>query len=146
MLTEYNGDFLVGFLERVRLVFLGEDDDGPVERGPEPRDVGVPEKGSALAHYREIVNIALPSLDRALGYVRRPIGPSTAKLPNSVPVGNIVGDMIGDFYKQTVAFSCNDGRSREFTVHGDYALRVAKSSHVLCRDLQEIKCTTRHEN
>lgn len=76
----------MGLLEGVRVVAFGEDDHGAIEGGSEPRDVSMPKQRSSLPGDGEVVNIALPCLYWALSYIRRPICPSTLKLPYSMPI------------------------------------------------------------
>ena len=90
-ITQDDGDFFVGFGEGVGNPQVGEDDDGAVEGGSQPRDVGVPEEGASLAHDGEVVHVAVAGLNRALGHISRSIGPTTSQLPNAMPVfSNII--------------------------------------------------------
>lgn len=91
-LTEDDGDLLVGLWERVRHAALGEDDDGAVERGAHPGDVGVPEEGAPLPRDGEVVHEAPPRRDRALRHVRRPVVPPRPQLPNAVPASIYMHD------------------------------------------------------
>lgn len=54
---------------------FGEDDDGAVNRDPQPQDVRVPKERAALPGQGEVVHKILARLDRALRYVRRTIVP-----------------------------------------------------------------------
>ena len=84
--TEDDGYFLVGLnREGVGHAALGEDDDGPVERGAHPGDVRVPQERAPLPRDGEVVHVDLPRPDRALRHVRRPVRPPRPKLPNAVP-------------------------------------------------------------
>ena len=83
--TEDDGDLLVRGGEGVGDAELGEDDEGAVDGGAEPGDVGVPPQGAALPGHREVVHVALPRLDRALRDVRRPVRPPGPHLPDAVP-------------------------------------------------------------
>ena len=85
LLTEDDGDLLVGRRERVGHAELGEDDQGPVDGGAEPGDVGVPPQRAALPGDGEVVHVALPRLDRALRDVRRAVRPPRPQLPDAVP-------------------------------------------------------------
>lgn len=84
-LTEDDNNLLVGGGERVGDAALGEDDDGTVDGGAEPQDVGVPQQGAPLVHQREPVRVGLPGLDGALRDVGRPVGPARQHLPDPVP-------------------------------------------------------------
>jgi len=84
--TEDDGYFLVGLnREGVGHAALGEDDDGPVERGAHPGDVRVPQERAPLPRDGEVVHVDLPRPDRALRHVRRPVRPPRPQLPNAVP-------------------------------------------------------------
>jgi hypothetical protein len=72
--------------ERVGHAKLGEHDDGAVHGGAQPRNVSVPPQRAALPGDGEVVDVALPRLDRALSDVRRPVRPSRPQLPDAVPV------------------------------------------------------------
>lgn len=74
--------------ERVGDAELRLDDNGAMNGGPEPEDVSVPPERSPLAGEGEVVDVALPWIDRALRYVRRPVGPPRPKLSNAVPAFN----------------------------------------------------------
>jgi hypothetical protein len=51
----------------------------------EPADVGMPEQSPALPSDREVVDIRLARLQRALSDVGRAIGPGGSDLPHAVP-------------------------------------------------------------
>jgi hypothetical protein len=53
--------------------------------------VSVPPQRAALPGDGEVVDVALPRLDRALRDVRRPVRPSRPQLPDAVPV--VVGEL-----------------------------------------------------
>lgn len=75
----------MGFGKGVREATLGEDDDGAMDSGPDPGDMGMVEEGSPLAYDGEVVGIALSALNWALRYVGRSICPSTPQLPDTMP-------------------------------------------------------------
>ena len=77
---------MVGFGERIGNTTFGEDNNCAVNSGSEPEDVSMPPEGTALAGQGVVVCVDLSWLDRALGYVSRPIGPSCSHLSHTVPV------------------------------------------------------------
>lgn len=83
--TKDHGDFFVGFGEWVRDTTLGEDNNGPIDGGSDPRYMGMPEESSPPAHDSEVVDIALARLYGALCHISRPVSPSTSRLPNPMP-------------------------------------------------------------
>lgn len=86
MITEDDGNFLVGFGKWVRNAALGKNDDGAVHRGPQPGYMSMPEKSTSLANNGEVVHIALVSLYGTLSYIGWSISPPCLKLSNAMPV------------------------------------------------------------
>lgn len=157
--TQYDHNFLVGFRERVWNATFGQDDDGSVQGCPEPKYVCVPKEGAPLAGDGEVVHIALTRLDRALGNVRRPVGPPRPQLPDTVPDhithqnqdsifsrlvrikfnaelsspvdGDIVFDKVGDPDEHGVVFPSVESGSREPPVHGHDGLARTQPRRIL---------------
>lgn len=55
LITEDNGDFLVGLFERVRLVAPWEDDQRSVKGRSEPRDMSMPKESASLTCDGEVI-------------------------------------------------------------------------------------------
>lgn len=75
ILTKDNWDFLVGVWKGVWTTGCGSDNDGSMNRGSEPFEVGVPQKSSFLAGDVKSVGVGLAGSDRALGYIFGSIRP-----------------------------------------------------------------------
>lgn len=110
----------MGFGEGIRDVASRGDDDGPVEGGPQPGDVSVPEESPSLAYDGEVIHIALPCLYGALGHVRRTISPSTPQLANTMPVRS----MHRSFDSHDIHFivkksSCKKWETKRSSVHSN---------------------------
>lgn len=150
--------FLVGVRERVGHTGFRVNDEGAINGCPEPRDVGVPEKGALLLNQGELVAERLPGLDRALCHVGGPVRPArqplTDPVPGRMPIMSssspsytnhhtynkyrnipvdcgVVRRQIGDTNDDTIVFlSVNDGAGVHF-VNGDDLLGVAQLRHPL---------------
>ena len=66
----------VRVLERVRDPRLRIHNNGTINSGPKPRNVGMPEKVALLLHQCELICESLASLDGTLSNVRRTIEPA----------------------------------------------------------------------
>lgn len=76
---------LVRIGKGIRDAGLGVDDEGAVDGGAEPGDVGVPEQSAPLPDQRELVRVGLTRLNRALSDVSRPIRPASQPLSHPMP-------------------------------------------------------------
>ena len=84
--TKDDRNLFVWLGERIGHILLRKDDDRAIKSRSKPRDMCMPPKSPPLSYHCEVVDIALPGLNRTLGYICRPIRPTTPKLPDSVPV------------------------------------------------------------
>lgn len=84
-LTKHKDSFLVGCRERIRHPELWQDDDGTMDGGSQPENMGMPEERASLAGDGEVVHVALARLNRTLRDVRRSISPACSELSDSMP-------------------------------------------------------------
>lgn len=71
--------------EGIVLSPLRVNDDGTMNRGPQPGYMRVPEERAPLVVDGEPVRVRLTGLNRTLRHVRRTIGPARQRLKNSMP-------------------------------------------------------------
>lgn len=109
----------MGLLERVGFVPAGEDDNGAVNRRPQPRDMGMPKQSPSLPFECKIVSVRLTRLDWALGHVSRSVGPTGSELADTVPMnGDVLGHVVYDLDQDSVPFSGHQWRPWEPPVYG----------------------------
>lgn len=76
----------MGLREGIGVSLFRANDESSIDRGSEPRAVGVPPKSSFLSLNREPVSVTLTGPDGALGDEFWPISPSSSHLPHSMPI------------------------------------------------------------
>lgn len=62
----------------------------------------MPPKGSPLASDGEVVHKVLPWLNRALGYISRPVCPASSYLPDPMPTPQEISMLVGtnDYFRE----------------------------------------------
>jgi hypothetical protein len=83
LLTKKNGLFRSGF--RIREGGFGVDNEGTIDRRPQPMSMCMPEVRPALVCHRELICVRFPAAQRTLSYVRGSVRPVWQHLLNSMP-------------------------------------------------------------
>lgn len=78
--------FFVRFWKWIRNAPLRQNDNGTIHCGPQPSNMCMPKKCASLTCDGEVVDIALPWLDRTLCNICWTIRPTSTKLFDSMPV------------------------------------------------------------